>query len=458
MAATALLFAACDKDEVGGPGDSHISQEVLAAFNARYPGAQDVRWSLRGDYAVANFFFEAARTESRANNAAWFENANGQWAMTETNIDFAALPQAVREGFDASKYTEAEGWTRTGKVDKLERKEVVGAGGSEGVTVVYVIGVTRTADGITTGMDLYFSTEGVLVNEVTNAADDGYEDYIPEKPAAGIEQQIQGYLDDNGGGSVIDVDREYGGTEVELVCGGYKHELYFDAQGNRIYAKIEYGRRDIGSAVPEAIYNAVAADQQLSSPNDIDDIEKWSLDKATADGISVFWCVEVETRHKEVDIYVNDSPVRIIPRPVIDMGNTGGNGLPVEDEIERFLNDTNVDLCFDTGHHVYGGGEPISFYKKWAKRIPYIHFKDCDLAVKAKMDENKWSFAKAVTEDIMVEPGKGSIDFAAMHKALDECGYDGWCVVEQDLFPVKSFDVPLEKATIGRENLRKAGF
>ena len=35
MAATALLFAACDKDEVGGPGDSHISQEVLAAFNAR---------------------------------------------------------------------------------------------------------------------------------------------------------------------------------------------------------------------------------------------------------------------------------------------------------------------------------------------------------------------------------------------------------------------------------------
>ena len=128
-----------------------------------------------------------------------------------------------------------------------------------------------------------------------------------------------------------------------------------------------------------------------------------------------------------------------------------------EEQIERFLDDTNVDLCFDTGHHVYGG-EPISFYKKWAKRIPYIHFKDCDLAVKAKMDENKWSFAKAVTEDIMVEPGKGSIDFTAMHKALDECGYDGWCVVEQDLFPVKSFDVPLEKATIGRENLRKAGF
>ncbi len=129
-----------------------------------------------------------------------------------------------------------------------------------------------------------------------------------------------------------------------------------------------------------------------------------------------------------------------------------------EAQIERFLNDTTVNLCFDTGHHVYGGGEPISFYKKWVKRIPYIHIKDCDLAVKAKMDENKWSFAKAVTEGIMVEPGKGSIDFKVFHDALVETGYDGWCVVEQDLFPVKSFDIPLEKAASGRKNLAEAGF
>lgn len=132
--------------------------------------------------------------------------------------------------------------------------------------------------------------------------------------------------------------------------------------------------------------------------------------------------------------------------------------IQTEEQIERFLNDTTVNLCFDTGHHVYGGGEPISFYKKWSKRIPYIHIKDCDLSVKAKMDENKWSFAKAVTEDIMVEPGNGSIDFSKFHKALIEKDYDGWCVVEQDLFPVKAFDIPLKKATIGYENLKKAGF
>lgn len=129
-----------------------------------------------------------------------------------------------------------------------------------------------------------------------------------------------------------------------------------------------------------------------------------------------------------------------------------------EEQIEALLRDTSVQLCFDTGHHVYGGGEPVAFYEKHADRIPYIHIKDCDLAVKEKMDKEKWSFAKAVTENIMVEPGKGSIDFAKLHKVMEEKNYEGWVVVEQDLFPVKSFDVPLPIAKRGRENLAKAGF
>lgn len=129
-----------------------------------------------------------------------------------------------------------------------------------------------------------------------------------------------------------------------------------------------------------------------------------------------------------------------------------------EEQIEALLNDTSVQLCLDTGHHVYGGGEPISFYLKHADRIPYIHIKDCDLSVKAKMEQEKWSFAKAVTEDIMVEPGKGSIDFEKFHDALVKGGYEGWVVVEQDLFPVKSFDVPLPIAKAARHNLTNAGF
>ena len=129
-----------------------------------------------------------------------------------------------------------------------------------------------------------------------------------------------------------------------------------------------------------------------------------------------------------------------------------------EEEIERLLADTNVGLCFDTGHHVYGGGEPISFYRKHAERIPYIHIKDCDLFVKKQMEQNGWSFAKAVTRGIMTEPGNGSIDFEQFYQALAETDYDGWVVVEQDLFPVTSFDIPYPIAKRTRINLEKAGF
>lgn len=89
-----------------------------------------------------------------------------------------------------------------------------------------------------------------------------------------------------------------------------------------------------------------------------------------------------------------------------------------EAEIERLLKDTTVALCLDIGHHVYGGGESVSFYLKHHDRIPYLHIKDCDKSVKAKMDLEGWSFAHAVTEGIMTVPGTGTIDMKAMHDAL----------------------------------------
>ncbi len=129
-----------------------------------------------------------------------------------------------------------------------------------------------------------------------------------------------------------------------------------------------------------------------------------------------------------------------------------------EEEIERFLQDTSVSLCLDTGHHVHGGGDPVAFYRRHADRIPFIHVKDCDLAVKARRDAEQWPFIEAVRQGVMVEPGRGNVDFCAFHEALVENHYDGWVIVEQDLFPLDSFDQPLPIARRGREHLRQAGF
>lgn len=131
--------------------------------------------------------------------------------------------------------------------------------------------------------------------------------------------------------------------------------------------------------------------------------------------------------------------------------------IQTEEQIERVLAHTDATPCLDTGHHVYGGGEPISFYKKHHDRIPYLHVKECDMGIKAQMDQNGWSFARAVSEGIMCEPGKGSIDFKELFDYMKEIGYDGWVVVEQDLYPVKSFDEPLPIAVRTRKYLKSVG-
>ena len=116
--------------------------------------------------------------------------------------------------------------------------------------------------------------------------------------------------------------------------------------------------------------------------------------------------------------------------------------IETEEEIERILENTDIQLCLDTGHHVYAGGEPISFYEKYCDRIPYVHLKDCDTAVRKMMNEKRWSFAEAVRHGIMSEPGSGGIDFRKFFALLYKKGYEGWAVVEQDLYPV-DFDRPL---------------
>jgi inosose dehydratase len=131
--------------------------------------------------------------------------------------------------------------------------------------------------------------------------------------------------------------------------------------------------------------------------------------------------------------------------------------IQTEEQIERVLANTDATLCLDTGHHVYGGGDPVTFFKKYADRIPYLHIKECDMEIKHRMDTNRWSFATAVAEGIMCEPGKGSIDFRELFDFLKSIDYDGWVVVEQDLYPVKSFDEPFPIAKRTREYLKSAG-
>ncbi|WP_080875701.1 sugar phosphate isomerase/epimerase family protein [Oceanobacillus timonensis] len=109
--------------------------------------------------------------------------------------------------------------------------------------------------------------------------------------------------------------------------------------------------------------------------------------------------------------------------------------IETEEQIEKLLQDSDVNLCLDTGHHAYMDGDSVEFMRKYHERIPYLHIKNCDLEVREKMQKENWSFAKAVSKDIMCEPEKGVVDFEAFIDVLKDIDFEGWAVVEQDMYP-----------------------
>ena len=130
-----------------------------------------------------------------------------------------------------------------------------------------------------------------------------------------------------------------------------------------------------------------------------------------------------------------------------------------EDQIEALLDETDaglVQLCLDTGHHAYRGGDPVSFLSNHADRIPYLHLKSVDPELRNKTISQRIPFARAVAEGVFCEPARGAVDFHALRDVLKRLNYGGWVILEQDMYPAPP-DKPLPIARRTRIFLRDLG-
>lgn len=131
-----------------------------------------------------------------------------------------------------------------------------------------------------------------------------------------------------------------------------------------------------------------------------------------------------------------------------------------EPELERLLDEVDEEIlkiCFDTGHHSYAGFDPVAFMRRHVDRISYMHFKDIDPDVKARVVAERTGFYEACGQGIFCNLGRGDVDFPAVRQILLDAGFDGWCTVEQDCDP--RLDVsPIDDARANRDYLRRIGF
>ncbi len=135
-----------------------------------------------------------------------------------------------------------------------------------------------------------------------------------------------------------------------------------------------------------------------------------------------------------------------------------GGYVETPQEIDQLMARTDrslLGLVLDTGHIMYGGGDPMKVYEQHAGRVWHVHFKDCDPEVARDARAQGLGYLAAVRAQLFGELGTGAVDFAAVAAALNRRSYDGWIVVEQDVFP--GYGTPRESAMRNRTFLRSLG-
>ena len=122
------------------------------------------------------------------------------------------------------------------------------------------------------------------------------------------------------------------------------------------------------------------------------------------------------------------------------------------DDVERVLDASEVLFCLDTGHLALGETDPARFAAEAAERVAHVHLKDYSETVGAQLRQGALQLVPAVKAGLFRPLGDGDAPVAATVRALEESGYGGWYVLEQDTSVASADDTSPGPA----ENVRRS--
>jgi inosose dehydratase len=109
-----------------------------------------------------------------------------------------------------------------------------------------------------------------------------------------------------------------------------------------------------------------------------------------------------------------------------------GTVIERDDQLRRFLEGSGMGLCLDTGHLAIGASDPVEIAKLAGGRINHVHLKDVDYELAAKLASRELDFKEAAKKGAFRPLGEGDVDAERLLDVLEEAGYPGWYVLEQD--------------------------
>ncbi|WP_159949881.1 myo-inosose-2 dehydratase [Rhizobium sp. 18065] len=125
-------------------------------------------------------------------------------------------------------------------------------------------------------------------------------------------------------------------------------------------------------------------------------------------------------------------------------------------EIDKLMAHTgpHAKLLLDTGHCLFGGGNPEELAKKYMGRVGHIHAKNVRPVIAKQVRDENLSFLEGVRRGVFTVPGdsEGGVNFPPVLKLAAENGYQGWIVIEAEQDP----DVrnPFEYQSLGLKSLK----
>ena len=268
MTLSVVSLTSCDKD------DDHVrvSADLQAAFDSRYPNASRVDWERNGG------FYEAEFVGNGYENKAWF-TPDGAWVMTEYDIPFNQLPQAVLDAFAASAYAS---W-RVDDVDMIEKS---------GMEMIYVIEVESGER----EYELSYLEDGTLLRENTE-----WGDHLPVAPGQTADVKAL-VMEKYPQAVILDIEEDRRGIEVEIRDGGRQKEVLYqkDASGvlTWVYTMYEVSRYEINN-LPAGVQQALT--DLSASGMRVDDVDYFE----TADGN--YYRIEVDKWGADRYIYVGEN-------------------------------------------------------------------------------------------------------------------------------------------------------
>jgi inosose dehydratase len=102
-------------------------------------------------------------------------------------------------------------------------------------------------------------------------------------------------------------------------------------------------------------------------------------------------------------------------------------------DIERLLVGTEAGLCFDPGHLVMVGADPMEVLELAAGRIRHVRLSDVDADLAGQVRENRIDYAQAVSQGLFKQMGSGDARVESAIEILRRSRYRGWYSIDADV-------------------------